>query len=323
MTTGRTRSVSRILVLLDGSPLAECTLSHAVKLAAALGARVRLLAVTEPRVSDRQAGVDAQAKETAQLYLSRKVRLFEEFGIPVDTQVVEGHPAECAVDVARGGDFDLILLSTHGGRTGLTPFPLSGTASKVVAGAPMSVMVVRSDEDPSACCESPYETILAPVDLTESSYGSARLAAAVATDQGAELLLLTVIPAPEILNTAAEGSPSSTFAERLAELNRDAAERHLDALASELEGPVRVRYRIVEDTDVARALSRVAAVEDASLIVVGAHGRSNDAAYPHGVVATRLLEHVTRPVLVYQSVCAADPERAVREGASTPTSSSP
>jgi nucleotide-binding universal stress UspA family protein len=305
--------VDRIVVLLDGSALAECTIPHAVKLADALRSRVLLLLVNEPGGArptwESERG--ARSGETGQSYLSRKVRLFDELGIRVSTLIVEGIPAERALEVAEVTTADLIILSTHGGKSGLTRFPLSGTASKIVAAAPMSVMVVRSEEGPITSDDYPYRTILAPVDLTSHSYASARLAARIARSHEAELLLVTVVPTPEMLNTPP--ASASRLAERLADFNRGSALRHLGELTAELGGSVKVRHRVVEDLDVAHGVSTVADDENASLIVVGAHGRSLDDAYPHGVVASRLLEHVTRPVLVFQDEGEPEHERSSSE----------
>lgn len=291
--------LDRILVPLDGSALTECTLGHAVKLARAFDARVLLFWVTEPEAGADIVRGDA-AKAEAQSYLSRMAGLFEEFGIPVDTEVLEGHPAERTLDLARSLEADLILLSTHR-HTGLTQFPLSGTASKVVAGTTDSVMVVRSEEGPTNTLDAPYRTILAALDLTEHSIRSARVAATIARSEGAELVMVTVLPRPEVLGED-RGGERARIARRLVTLNRESAERRLRSLAAELSGTgVRVRWRAVEESDVVQALERLAEAEDASLLVLGARGRSDDAERHHGAVAARLLEHVDRPVLVFQN----------------------
>lgn len=302
MTTTDTEAdrIRRILVLLDGSPYAECTIPHAVKLADSLRAAVLLLIVNEPGGALSENELDRGARaETAHEYLSRKVQLLQELGISVETLVLEGNPAERTLQAARTASADLMILSTHG-RSGLTDFPLSGTASKVLAGAPMSVMVVPSEQGPTISSDYPYRTILAPVDLTSHSYASAHLAAHIARGHDAELLLVAVVPTPEILTTSA--APRSLgIARQISQINRGNATRHLGELMKELEGSVRVRRLIVDDADVSRALEKVAEDESASLIVVGAHGRSGDPAHPHGVVATRLLERVARPLLVFQT----------------------
>jgi nucleotide-binding universal stress UspA family protein len=161
-------------------------------------------------------------------------------------------------------------------------------------------MVVPSEEGPITSDDHPYRTVLAAVDLTSHSFASARLAARIARSHEAELLLITVIPTPEILSTSAEPG-SLGIARRLSQINRGTATRHLGEFISELDGSLRARHQVVENPDVACALEKVAREENASLVVVGAHGRSRDPDHPHGVVATRLLDHVTRPLLVFQS----------------------
>ena len=304
--------IERLLVLLDGSALAECTLPHAVKVARALGASVCLLHVRE---SDHDQGARDRSgpagHSEAQGYLSRLVPLFNEFGIPVETRIREGRPAEQALEVAAAEKAHLLVLSTHG-HTGMTEFPMSGTAAKVLAGANVSLLVVRSQECPGGTSDEPYERILAAVDLTEHSDQSARAAGKIAKAEECELVLATVVPLPEVLQVGPgelerrSETPARTvprrrddFATKLAAMNRESADRHLAALKGELEaGGVRVRRVVAESKDVAMALEELAAKEDASLVVLGAHGRSEDPTRPQGAVAARLLERVTRPVLV-------------------------
>lgn len=316
--------IDRILVPLDGSTLAECTVPHAMKLARAFDSRIVLLSVTEPDPAgdDSNSYQWRMARAETHGYLGRIEAIFEEGGVAVESRVLEGRAAERILDAARETRADLILLSSHG-RGGMTEFPLSGTAGKVLTAANTSVMVVRPEEfapraagAPSGADVTPYGSVVAPVDCTKRSAWSARLAAAIARAEGGELVLVTVVPAPEVLGEAPTWSEAPKLARRLAALNRERAERYLEALQNELGGPeLRVRSRLVQDPHIVPALEKVALEEDASLLVVCAHGRSADNGFPHGTVASRLLERATRPLIVFQDVGTPQPAPGPRTAA--------
>ena len=64
---------------------------------------------------------------------------------PVSTMALEGVPWDQIVTLAREGDFDLVVMGTHG-RTGLKHALLGSVAEKVVRHAPCPVLVVRRKE---------------------------------------------------------------------------------------------------------------------------------------------------------------------------------
>jgi|JI10StandDraft_1071094.scaffolds.fasta_scaffold07173_3 nucleotide-binding universal stress UspA family protein len=66
----------------------------------------------------------------------------------VDAQVLQGSPFTEIVTRAREGDYDLIVLGTHG-RTGLKHFLLGSVAERVVRRAPCAVLTVRLPAAPA------------------------------------------------------------------------------------------------------------------------------------------------------------------------------
>jgi nucleotide-binding universal stress UspA family protein len=184
-------------------------------------------------------------------------------------------------------------------------------ASKVLTSAHTSLMLVPSEEGRAASLDVPYRSILTPVDLTEHSKRSARVAAELARAEGAELLLVTVAATPEVLGIDASGERTS-LARRLAESNREAARRELEALRSSLGGNLNARTLVIHARDVVMALEDLADSTDASLLVLGARGRTENLEHAQGAVVSRLLEHVRRPILVFRD----SPEPSAGSGAS-------
>jgi nucleotide-binding universal stress UspA family protein len=60
----------------------------------------------------------------------------------VETKLLQGAPFEEIVDLAREGNFDLIVMGTHG-RTGLKRAAIGSVAERVVRKAPCPVLVVH------------------------------------------------------------------------------------------------------------------------------------------------------------------------------------
>lgn len=302
--------LDRILVPLDGSPLAERVVPHAVTLSQIFGSSVVLLSVRE---REPQAGRDVDSREWRMAraevrgYLERVAGAFREAGIPVEVRLLEGCASGRILDMAREEDIDLIVLSSHG-CGGVTDFPLSGTAAKVVAAADRSVLVIRPGEGPTAePGKDLYRRILAPVDCTAPSDFGAMLAASMARPMEAELILATVVPHSRPLGDPAKWSEQVQLTRRLTALNRETAEKHLATLCVRLDGSLPdIRTRILDAEHVGPALDHLAEEEDVSLLVLTAHGRPLDDGWPYGAVAAGLLQYGTRPVLVFKE----------REGAS-------
>jgi len=116
--------LSRVLVPLDGSPLAEAVIPHVVELAAARTAEVVLLRVALGHHLPGGDPVEAQVRavEDARVYLATLETDLAAQGLTVKSVVRYGHAAEEILDYVRTGGADLIAMrsSASRGRTGWT-----------------------------------------------------------------------------------------------------------------------------------------------------------------------------------------------------------
>jgi nucleotide-binding universal stress UspA family protein len=140
----------RILLPLDGSPLAEQALPHAIAQAERFGAQLVLLRVVEPMlptetVIPREAIRRAEEKTRAltQEYLERMAARARERGIPVQTVTIEGFPRLQIVQFAEANRIDLIVICTRG-RSGHSRWLMGSVADRVVRGASVPVLLVRA-----------------------------------------------------------------------------------------------------------------------------------------------------------------------------------
>lgn len=146
--------VSRLIVPLDGSPLAEQALPVAMDLADDLGVRIHLVRALETeklrsvlRLSPSAATTYVSSVESlrsvAAAYLEEQAKRVRSRDIPVTTQVVEGSPADELCRLARPGD---IIVMTTRGRGGLQRWLLGSVTERVVREAPVPVLVVRASQ---------------------------------------------------------------------------------------------------------------------------------------------------------------------------------
>jgi nucleotide-binding universal stress UspA family protein len=148
----------KVLVPLDGSPLAECTLSHVKNLFkdGSLG-EVTLLNVVKVDIpwgvwgSDwRTKPIDIDGIRKPLFIASRKYladvesRLASE-GIKVKTESLEGNrPADTITEYAQNNGIDMIIIATHG-YTGLKKLMLGSVANGVLHQSHVPVLLIRPE----------------------------------------------------------------------------------------------------------------------------------------------------------------------------------
>lgn len=156
--------MDHLMVLLDGTPLAEQILEQAVPLARLLKARVMLTRVVRPvlrpdylpegttigwldtstieQVRQHQIELEKDAHD----YLDQIARRLRDTELEVDVRVLVGEqPAVRILDEAEAARTRMIALTTHG-RSGLSRLVLGSVADKVVRGAHVPVLVQRPRE---------------------------------------------------------------------------------------------------------------------------------------------------------------------------------
>lgn len=142
----------RILVPIDGSQTSNKALVAALQMARETGARVRVLH-----------SMDEIAYLTGYEYMGDLIRIAREYatkvvddamatarsaGVEADSRMAEApgqRLGEVVADEARGWNADLIVCGTHG-RRGIGRVLLGSGAEQIIRGAPVPVLVVRSDE---------------------------------------------------------------------------------------------------------------------------------------------------------------------------------
>jgi nucleotide-binding universal stress UspA family protein len=145
-------TIGRILVPLDGSPLAEAALAPAAALARLLKAELVLLQVVLPLIVNippmgpRSMGYDEKIitllRSEAEEYLQAVAKRLGKEGVRATAVVVLGPVAGAILEVSRRERVGLVAVATRG-QGGLRRLALGSVADKLVRAAELPVLVVR------------------------------------------------------------------------------------------------------------------------------------------------------------------------------------
>lgn len=147
--------LKKILVPLDGSPLAAKALPYAEALADKFGAELIFLWVLHPMMhfSEEAMGVYETIRqrelEEASTYLRTAQLTPDRPHLKPVTKILEGPVAQTIIDLAEEEKVDLIVMSTHG-RSGLGRWMYGSVASKVLQHAPCPIYLVRATDTDDA-----------------------------------------------------------------------------------------------------------------------------------------------------------------------------
>jgi nucleotide-binding universal stress UspA family protein len=150
--------LTRILITLDGSELAEKAIEPGLDLARCLGSQVTLLRVVPDLNFDT---ADAKYLDEVEEGLGRRLQEEAELDgeaylgsvagrhtgrVPSRTSLWIGSPAQSILDYTELHDINLIVMATHG-RTGLGRWVYGSVTEKVLRSAHCSMLVVRPRPD--------------------------------------------------------------------------------------------------------------------------------------------------------------------------------
>jgi nucleotide-binding universal stress UspA family protein len=300
---------SRILVPLDGSPLAEQALSCAVTLAQGLPAELVLvraiwippdvLEILDEATVELNAIVD-QLEAEANDYLGALVEQLRETGLNVRHGVRRGPAAEAILDYAGQANIDQIVMATHG-YSGIKRWTHGSVAERVLQTARVPLLLVRVGErdlardwqQPARC-----HRILVPLDGSPVAEQILPTVITVAQAMSAELILFQVpiahvsgwmtgewyLPVQGVLETAEQD-----------------AHAYLSAVAGRLEEQGLDVLTATEIGSVANCIVEYAEANHVDLIAMCTHGRTGLARWALGSVADRVLRAGSTPIFLVRA----------------------
>lgn len=139
----------RVLVPLDGSPLAESIIPFLIEIAGPLDMSIVLLRVLEPvpiavveGVRQTMVDISEARVRDAEAYLASVAATLKLRGISASYQVRTGRPDLRIVEAARDVSADLVAMSTHG-RSGLGRLLFGSVAEQVLRHSEVPVFMMR------------------------------------------------------------------------------------------------------------------------------------------------------------------------------------
>jgi nucleotide-binding universal stress UspA family protein len=298
--------LTRIVVPLDGSPLAEQALGPATAIARRCGASLDLVLVHAPFPLQNLHNIPwggAQWDASARYLGSLADEIHSGAGVEASHCLRKGEPVRNICDRAADIDADLIVMTSHG-RTGLSRVWFGSVADGVMRHADVPVLIVRPIAGTSR--RHPARPLCKHVLVPLDGFSTEIVPAAIelAKCDNAKMTLLRVVqPIPLIsvdLGTpypALGGAWDDDATKAIAETTR----QHLETLAERLsdETGLEVEPRVIVDSSVATAIVELARAEEMDLIAMASHSGPVSRFFL-GSVADKVIRAANTPVLLYK-----------------------
>ena len=278
-------SVGRILVPLDGSPLAETILPLVEVGGHPWGSDVLLI-----RSLPTDASPEPTAEKEAFYYLAAQARRLERAGLRVRYEVWHGDPSQTIINAAVLGRVTLIAMTTHGWR-GLDRLRFGSVAEAVVRKARVPVLLLRG---PLRWPADRPPRILVPLD------GSKQSVAILALITRLRHPLQPVVELCHVLETPTPIASPDLWPSVPALPDPEAATHYLERVATRLaRGGFGVERVVLEGLPAPTIAKRIAD-SGVDLVAMTTHGRSGIARFLMGSVAEEVLRTADVPVLLWK-----------------------
>jgi nucleotide-binding universal stress UspA family protein len=273
--------MERVLVPLDGSPLAEAVLPLAEALGRLPGGKLHLMRAVF--VEGPLAAQDVE-RENARTYIDLVARhIAAREPIDVRGTVWDGEPAQVIINAIERERVSLVAMSTHG-RSGLDRLRFGSVAESVARRAPVPVLLVRGPVDWSPTAGA---RILVPLDGSPDSEAVLPVVERIATARQLAVRLLHVVEPVGLEALAGEVLPGM--------------ERYLAEVAGRLEARGLEVGCSVQSGSPVEVIEREADGFPPSLVAMSTHGRTGLNRLLMGSVAERVVRAVRAPVLLWRA----------------------
>lgn len=303
---------SRILVPLDGSPLAEEVLPYVRELGLRLSLPVRLIAVVEPPPPSISRDLNPQLHEQETVahrtvhttgYLNAVAGRLQSNGLTVSINTPTGTPGAVIVSEAEKDPGTLIAMGGHG-RSGVSRWWLGSVVDRVLHTTTRPFLVVREHQKEDLSHQEGFSRVVVPMD--GSSVAEQVLPHVVYLATGLDLAvdLVRVTPSRDEFHRHLPHIPghrNPSYEDYSKHANDDAAE-YLGQLRKDLQkqGVGSVEEHLPQG-DPAASIIDIASASDDRLVAMTTHGRSGLGRWVMGSVAERVVRHSGDPVLLIRA----------------------
>ncbi len=296
------RRIEHLLVPLDGSHLAEASLTAATHLATELSAHVTLLHVLERNAPARIHGErHLTSAGEADAYLAAVASRFADQGIAVECHAhpnPEGDVAAAIADHASEFEADLIVLCAHG-QGGMRGWLSGAMAQKIVRRSTTPLLLIRLDAAGRPPTFAPGRVL---VTLDGTNHGEAALPVAEALALGLHLPVKLIVAVATVMTVsgdkaaAARLTPAATAA--ALDLKEEEMRAYLSALAAALQAEGIVTEIELARGDAVRVITEITERSGANILALATHGRAGLDALWAGSVGSKVVTRVAGPLLL-------------------------
>ena len=287
----------KILVPLDGSPLAEHALPYATFLASRTGGQLFLVRAVEIWAATVHDAIEKELdkKPQAEAELAATASQVRAQQIPVEQMVYTGEAAGVIEVAANTHDIGLIAMSTHG-RSGFARWAYGSVAERVLRSSGRPVLLVPAQSETVWKADG-QSTIVVPLDGSPLAEEALEPAKVLARALGASITLLQVVEPP---NMALVGASMGGGYDEAFDLQAwiDEARPYAERVAHKLQ---EAGVSATAETMIgyaAATIQEVALARKSAAIVMASHGRTGFARLALGSVAMGVVQRATAPVLV-------------------------
>ncbi len=276
---------TKVVVPLDGSPLAEVALPYAEEIAGKMGSDIILLSVLPSEEPNEYRNHHLYTKKIVDI-TGHQVRKYLKNSaiktIKVGTATRTGNPAEGILDYANKAYPCLIVMATHG-RSGIGRWAVGSVADKVVrATTRQPLLLIRAKgAHPDVRAKRILKKAVIPLDGSSISEAVIPYISEIARNLQMELTLLQVIP-----------KTNHSFAN---------AETYLQDWCRQLEGQsISAGYEV----RIGAAADQIIDFADevaSDLVAMSTHGQSGVNLWTLGSVAQKVLLGGTTPLLLIRA----------------------
>lgn len=294
--------MTRILIPLDGSQLAERAIPHAVAIAGTFTSEIELLGIVDRIQAGSVNSVDWHlSKVQTEIYLSRVAEALDEKGITASWYLREGEAAQAIIQHLQSSKADLLVMARYGAGDARS-FPMGGTAQKVISAAATSILLI--DPLQPFDDERGYASILVAVDGSQCSEWAVGFSAMIAQAYDGSINILRVVEEP----TLPKGTPVTAETRRYLEHIKRIAGLHANLqlinMTSKIPSNVGKSSSVVSSYNIPKTISETARRVGADLLVVSAEDAHSDGRGRYGSVCDALLLRARFPVLILRAEAA-------------------
>ena len=275
----------KVVVPLDGSPLAEVALPYAEEIAGKVGSEIILLSVLQSEEANeyqKHYTYTTKIVNNTRRHVEKYLEISREQAIKVGTATRSGNPAEGILDYVGKGAPTLIVMATHG-RSGISRWAVGSVADKVVrATTRQPLLLIRAKgSHPDMRAKRILKKALVPLDGSINSEAVIPDIMEIAPNLQMELTLLQVIPRNNHINADAEA--------------------YLQSLCRRLEDrgiATRYEVRVGAAADQIIDLADELAID---VVAMSTHGQTAINLWPLGSVAQKVLLGGNTPLLLIRA----------------------